>query len=130
MHLSDPIGFRARSLDQHGLAHHRRPCRGSCDEAAARMKIPDALLDRRVADLAGEPELVAAAEEDAGGAVKNVEKILVTAFGPILDVELDQIPDAKAAEAFSIAVEVAFGLMGGDGRDHQPAPAETAGHLA
>src|SRR5690606_20122570 len=94
------------------------------------MKIANASLDRRVADQAGEPELVAAAEEDARGAVKHVEKILFTAFSPVLDVELDQLPDAEAFEAFPIAVEIAFGLMGGDGRDHQPAPAETAGHLA
>uniref|UniRef100_A0A0N4ZWI7 PE-PGRS family protein n=1 Tax=Parastrongyloides trichosuri TaxID=131310 RepID=A0A0N4ZWI7_PARTI len=130
VHLADPVGLRARSLDQHGLAHHRSPRRRACDQAPARMEIANAPLDRRVADLAGEPELVAAAEEDARGAVEPVEKVLLMAFGAVLDVELDQFPDAEALEAFPITVEIAFGFMGGDGRDHQLAAAEAPGDLA
>lgn len=94
------------------------------------MEIANASFDWRVADLAGEPELVAAAEEDARGAVKPFEKVLLMAFGAVLDVELDQFPDAEALEAFPIAVEIAFGFMGGDGRDHQLAAVEAPGDLA
>lgn len=89
------------------------------------MEITNSSLYRRVADLAGQPQLVAAAEEDACGAVEQGEKVLFVAFRPVLDVEFDQFPDAEAPEAFPVAVEIAFGLMGGDGRDDQLAAVET-----
>ncbi len=50
--IADPVGFRAGSAHQHGVAHHRGAGGGAGHHAAPGVKLPDEMLDRGVADLA------------------------------------------------------------------------------
>src|SRR5690606_26823307 len=127
--VADAVGLRTGALDQHGLAHHRGAGRGAGDDAARVVQFADASLDRGVADLAGDAQLVAAAEEDAAGAVEAGERPVLEALGPILDVELDQVVHAQRRESLAIGVEIALGLVRGDGGDDQAAALQPTGDL-
>src|SRR4051794_41162132 len=61
----DPVGLAARALDQHGVAHHGRAGRGAGEHAPAGVDVSDALFDGRVADLAGDAQLVSSGEENS-----------------------------------------------------------------
>jgi hypothetical protein len=73
--------FAAAALDQHGVAHDRGARRGAGDDAAGLVDLPHPPLDRRVPDLARDPELVAAGEEHAGGPVEDAGQLAVEGLG-------------------------------------------------
>src|SRR5690606_3638420 len=91
------------------------------------MDLVDAPLDGRVADLAGDAQLVAAGEEHAGRALEPGQDLLRTAVRALVDVELDQVGDPEAFERLSVSLEIAVRLVRGDGGEHQLAAIEQPG---
>src|SRR5688500_13373452 len=96
--VADPMGLLAGAPDQHRLTHHRRAHRRTRYYSAALVHRPSLGLDSGIADLARDPELVAAGEEDAGGVVEHRELVAVAGPRALLDIELDQLSDAQVCE--------------------------------
>ncbi len=125
--VADPVRLLAGAFDQHGFAHDRRARRGARHQAAAKVQFPHHLLDRRVADLARYAQLVAAAEEDAGGVGEDVGGSRLQGFAPLMDIELHELVHSQLAESLLIGVEIAFGLVAGDGCDDELASSQSLG---
>src|SRR5690606_25387519 len=86
-------------------------------------------LDRRVADLAGDPQLVASGEEDACGAVEERHLLWIVGFRAFVDVELPKLGDAEPPERPFVHLVVAVRLMAGDRGQNHDAAIQPAGDL-
>src|SRR3954451_9884136 len=68
--VTDVVRLAARSLDEHGLAHHRSAGGRAGNHSATVEDLAHALLDGCVADLARDPQLITPGEEDSGSPVE------------------------------------------------------------
>src|SRR3954469_12073019 len=128
--MTDAVRCAAAAADQHRVAHARGPRRGPGDHATVFEDFPHLLLDRGVADLTADAELVAAREEDAGGTVEGAQLVTIERFAAIVDIQLDHLSHAQLAEDALVFVEIGAGVLRGDRRDHQLAAVQPTGHLA
>jgi hypothetical protein len=97
---------------------------------AVAVDLVDALEDWGVADLAGDLHLVAAGEEDARGAFEDAHLPLFGGLPPLVDAQLEDVPDAEGAEGALVLFEEAVGVGHGDRRHHELARAHPSRHLA
>src|SRR5215210_1540586 len=128
--VADPRRVVAVPVDQHGLAHHGGSGRRPGDEAASLEELRDSLVDRRVADVAGDAELVAAGEEDAAGAGDRLAELRVERDIPIADIDVFEMVDAELREHLPIALPGLLRLLGRAGHDHERPAVDAVRHVA
>jgi hypothetical protein len=105
--------------DDHRLRHHRRAGGRAGDQPSGVENLADSRVDRSVADLAGDLELVTAGEEDRIGISENSNGGIVARLFTTLDIEMVNVTHSQSAQAPLVLVEHLVRRVGRDGGDDE-----------
>ena len=116
--LGHPVLRRraGRAERDHVRRHRRRPGRRPGDDRAVPEPLEDRVGEPRPADRRGEPELVAAGQEDAGRVADREGRRLVVRLWPGHRVERPNVGDAELGEDLAVAL-AGLGAEDAGGRD-------------